>query len=283
MAMETKKNLIYLKACLRNIALMVQVIIVALIAIMPVRPVVAEDFSHPGYLSDVTDERYQVSREVVIVPPAEALLALPPPLILTEKMSKEFIHEFRYRFGFTEFEQLAFTSNRFVSGGENGRLMPVDEFIDKQHSFGKYMMRELMEYHVDSYLKGHRNTRVVYEVKEAISNVEVKAAGSYKLKFRYKISSNRLVVKLEKPNETFHQQLDANLDGTAATVRLGYDVSKTVRVNTDYSIADEIISLRGEKRLTASLVTSVTGQSFQKALGSDPKQERILLGLGWND
>lgn len=244
----------------------------------------ADDFSHPGYLSDVTDERYQVSREVIIVPPMSELLTPPPPLILTEKMSKEFSHEFRYRFGFTEFEQLQFTSNRFVSGGENGRLVPVDEFIDKQKSFGEYMMRELAEYHVDNYLKGNRNVRVVYQVKEKISNVEVKAAGTYKIKIRYKISSNRVLVKLTKPNEVFHQQLDTKLDGKGATVRLGYDVSKTVRVGADYALVDQVISLRSEKNLTPSVVASITGQSFQKNLAADePKQERLLLGLGWND
>lgn len=242
-----------------------------------------DDFSHPGYLSDVAGERSQVSREVVIVSPAATLLAPVPPMILTEKMSKEFSQEFRYRFGFTEFEQVAFTSNRFVSAGENGRLVPVDEFIDKQQAFGEYMMRELAEYHVDNYLKGHRNTRVVYQVKEAISNVEVKAAGSYKLKFRYKISSNRMVIKLEKPNEKFHQQIDTKLDGKQVAVRLGYDISKTVRVGTDYAPIDQVISLRGEKRLAASFAVSVTGQSFQKGTISTPKQERILLGLGWND
>lgn len=253
-------------------------------SIMPSSRARAEaDLSYPGYLSDVSDERYQVTREVVIMPPIEIFKTEKPEVMFTEKMNREFSKEFRYRFGFTEFEQLEFTSNRFVSGGDNGRLVPVNEFIDKQEDFGRYMIREFTEYHADRYLKGNRKTRVIYKTKEAISNVEVKAAGGYKVKFRYKLSSNRMQLKLEKPSEKFHKQLDTKLDGKETTLRLSYDLSKSLRIGTDYSPFDETLSLYAARRLTASLETSITGQSFHKDIDDTPAQERVLLGLKWND
>lgn len=240
--------------------------------------------AHPGYLFDVSDERQQVSKEVIIVPPGENVMPVTrTDAIFTEKMTKEFSSEFRLRFGFTEFEQLEFTSNRFVSGGDNGRLVPVDEFIDKQEAFGQYMMRELAEYHVDNYLKSNRNTQVVYKAKEAISNVVVEAPSGYKVKFRYKISSNRVVIKLERKGEKFLKQIDTKLNGDSTTLRLGYIISKTVQVGADYSPFEEYVALRTSKRLTPTLSTSITGQSFQKDTESMPKQERVLLGLSWND
>jgi hypothetical protein len=242
-----------------------------------------EEYAHPGYLDDVRDEKNQVTREVVIVPPMEPDATRLVDRIFTEKLTKDFSKEFRDRFGYTEFEQIGVTSNRFVGDGSMERLVPVDEYIDQQESFGQYMAKELAEYHIDSYLKGNRNTRTVYKAKQAISNVEVQSAGGYKFKFRYKIASNKMSFKFERPREKFHQQLDIKGDGRNPTVRLGYDVNKTVRLGSDYTIDDEILSLRGEKRLTPTLVTSITGQSYQKAIGDRPAQERVLLGLSWND
>jgi hypothetical protein len=145
------------------------------------------------------------------------------------------------------------------------------------------MAKELAEYHVDSYLKGNSSTRAVYKAKEAISNVTVAAPSGYKFKIRYKISSNRVTFKAEKPEERFHKQVDTKLDGSETTVRLSYDVTKSVRVGSDYAIDEEILSVRGEKRLTAALSTSLTGQSYNKTVGENPKQERVLLGLTWSD
>lgn len=242
-----------------------------------------ENGVHPGYLADVSEERFQVTREVILVPLVSQTETKLIDQIFTEKMSMEFSKEFRHRFGYTEFEQLNFTSNRFVESGDSGHLVPVDEYIDKQEDFGEYIAKELTEYHVDNYLKGNKATRQVYKVKEAISNVEVKTESGYKYKFRYKYSSNRATFKAEKPNEKFHKQLDVKLNGDDPTLRLAYDVSKSILIGTDYAIDNEIVSVRGVKRLTAALSTSITGQSFNKAIGETPKQERILLGLSWND
>ena len=251
--------------------------------VMAVPAFAQDEFSHPGYLDNVAEERAQVTREVVIVPFVNETSTELMDEIFTEKMSKEFSKEFRNRFGYTEFEQLSFTSNRFVESGDSGQLVPVDEYIDKQEDFGQYMAKELTEYHVDKYLRGNKATRNVYKVKEAISNVEVKTKAGYKFKFRYKLSSNRATFKMEKPNEKFHKQFEVKSNGDNPTVKLAYDVSKTVVIGTDYAIDDEVLSVRGEKRLTDSLRTSITGQSFNKDVGDTPKQERVLLGLSWND
>lgn len=239
------------------------------------------ELPHPGYLDDVREERYQVTREVVIVPPSNPEEARLVDRIFTEKMSKEFSREFRDRFGHTEFEQLEFTTNRAAEPMDSGRTIPQQEYVDKQEEFGQYMAKELIEYHVDQYLKGNRSTRTVYKVKETISNVEVATESGYKFKFRYKLASNKITLNMIRPNERFHKQVD--FKGENATVRLAYDVNKTVRIGTDYAVQDEILAVRGEKRLAANLITSITGQSYQKDVGDTPKQDRILLGLHWAD
>jgi len=91
-----------------------------------------------------------------------------------------------------------------------------------------------------------------------------------------------MIFKLEKPNEKFHNQADVNGDGTQPTIRLSYDATKTVRLGSDYAIDESILSLRSEKKLTPTLTTSLTGQSFPEN-GAVPAHEVVLLGLSWND
>lgn len=241
------------------------------------------EFAHPGYIEDVADERLQVTREIVIVPYQEPVGVSVMDKIFTEKMTKEFSREFRYRFGYTEFEQLEFTSNRIVESSDSGRQVQFEDYLEKQEDFGKYLAKELTEYHVDNYLKGNRSTRGIYKAKQAISNIQVNTEGGYKFKIRYKITTNRVQAQLEKPGEKFHKSVDTKLDGSEAVVHLVYDVTKTVAVGTDSDVVNEMYALRGVKRLSPELSTSITAQSFTRDLGDTPKQDRILLGLNWND
>ncbi|MEQ1664097.1 MAG: hypothetical protein ABL927_01825 [Bdellovibrionales bacterium] len=237
----------------------------------------------PGYVWNVVEERAQVVHEVIIAPDISTNKIRLVDEIFTQKLSKEFSKEFRNRFGYTEFEQLQFTSDRTVQAGVTGRLVPVAEYLDKQEKFGQFMGKELTEYHVDKYLRSGKNTRKIYEVKQKISNVEVKTASGSKLKLKYRLSSNRLNVILERPSEKFHKQIEMAPNGTEATIRLGYDLSKTISFGTDLAIQDQSYGVQAIKRLTRSLSTSITGQSFQKTIGSTPKQNRLLVGLSWND
>jgi hypothetical protein len=204
--------------------------------------------------------------------------------MISQKLSQDFSREFRKRFGHSEFEQLEFTSNRFVETTEFGRLVPVNEYIDKQKKFGQYIGKEFTEYQVDNYLKSSANTRTIYDVKEALSNVEVATKSGYKFKIKYKIASNRVIMKMQKPNQKIQNEVEMNFKGEDARIRLAYLATKTVRLETDYTVDDEITSLRAIKSLNPKLSTSITGQSFNKDVDAEtPKQERILLGLTWND
>lgn len=246
-----------------------------------------EEFEHPGYLDSVEGERDQISREVVIVPPLLTQETNLYDRIFTSKLSREFSTEFRYRFGHTEFEQISFVFNpRIEMGGTTTPLISADDYIEQQEQFGQYIAKELTEYHVNNYLKGNPKTREVYKVKERITNAEFKAGNSgYKFKYRYRLSANRIILRLEKPNQKLHPEMNLTPSGNLSpTLRIGYDVTKTINVRTDYQVEENILSVQGRKQLTASLSTSLTGQNYGKNLNESlPKQQRILLGLSWND
>jgi len=257
------------------------------IAIQPMAAFAQEDtLSHPGYIDDVREERTDPSHEVVIMPLPDLGGPTLMQQIVPDKLEKDFSKEFRNRFGITEYEQVEYESNRFADVLENeGRLTPVNEYIALQESFGKYMLAKLADYHANDYLKNNSSTRAIYEVKQKISNVEIKDSAGYKYKLNYDIASNRLSLTMEKPKEAFHKSIDTTVGTNAiTTVRLGYDVDKTVMLKSEYGIQNDGLTLQARKALAKSLATTLTGQAFGKDQpGGVPAQNRVLVGLSWTD
>jgi hypothetical protein len=246
---------------------------------------------HPGYLEDVAAERRQSSKEIVIAFPPEVITnpVTVQSQIFNERLTKEFQKEYRDRFGSSEFEQLSLVSNRFIEfgSGVSGRLVDFDEHISQQEKFGRYMSKELTEYHLDRYFRDNRATRPVYNVKKAISDVQVPVAGSYKFRFRYKLSSNSMDLSFQKPKEVFHNRLRLEWDGVraveTAVLMLGYDVSKELAVNIDHTIEKDIYSAGVIRKLTPSLASSLRYQIYKQDFQGTPAQDRVLLGLSWAD
>jgi hypothetical protein len=251
-------------------------------------PVLADElYNHPGYLNSVEDEKYQVTEEVVIMPYKETYGLTLRDKIFTEKLTKDFRKEYEDRFGRTEAEQLESSSNRFVETIDSGRLVPYNEHIKEQEKFGNYIFKELAEYHIDNYLRSDRSTRGIYEVKEKISNISVETAQGYKLKIKYKLSSNNVEFSMMKPKQKFHPRFVVNLSELStldgARLFLNYELEKNLQLESNYIFDQEIYAVGLSRRVTPALRTSVTAQRLDKQIGTNPPQDRILFGLTWND
>jgi hypothetical protein len=243
---------------------------------------------HPGYLSDVGDERSDVSQEFIILPmpdPADKTKLIDQ--IFTQKLTNDLSKQYRTTFGYTEYEQVEYTSNRFVdvTSDDSNRLTPVNEYISLQNSYGKYMIRAIADYHVDNYLKNNHDLKTIYETKQKLSNMEYKTSSGQKIKVRYNIANGTTTVSMEKPEEKFHKSVDFQVGTSPNTVaRMSYDFTKTVNVEQNYAYENQTYSLIAKRKLRANLSTSVTFQDFGKDVNTTtPKQTRLLFGVSWND
>lgn len=248
-----------------------------------------DEDSHPGYLSDVSEERGDPSHEFVIMPltdPADKVKLIDK--IFTEKLKLDLIKQYRETFGYTEYEQINNTSSRFTDAqsADSNRLTSTDDFLAKQNQFGNYMMKKMAEYHVDNYMKSNHDLKAVYETKQKLSNIEYKTSNGSKLKMRYDLASNTATFSLEKPEERFHKSIDVKLTSTAPNTiaRASYDITKVLRIESNYGIEQEISTLILSRRLAPNLMVSMTAQSLQKDIDAlTPQQNRLLLGMSWND
>jgi hypothetical protein len=238
---------------------------------------------HPGYLSDTSDEKYQVSREVVIVPMgASGELSLRDK-IFSEKITKEFKRKYEERFGRTQAEQVFNTPSQFFETEiQPGVFRTADEVAAEQRKFGNYMIKRTVEHHVDRWMKESPSARPVYELKEKISNVNVEVRPGYKARIKYSLSSNEMSVNVKNPHN-ISNRLYTDLSSNEVALFLGYPVTKKVRVQADYNFESENYSISGIRRLNQYWSASITGLEAKQ---TDPTLEPVrqaILGLSWRD
>jgi len=209
---------------------------------------------HPGYLEDVTDERSHLAKEVVILPPEEKNEVSLRDQIFTEKVSREFKMRYEERFGQTQVEQVKAIPQRFFETEIlPGQFRTAEEDAQQQRAFGSFMMRRLVEVHVDKYMRESPSARPVYELKEKVSNLDVQVKPGYKFKFKYSLSSNDLDLSMENPYKirnkiTFRMGGGASA-GADTLLFFSYPYSKEVELLSSYSVERNEVVLSGLKRL----------------------------------
>lgn len=262
-----------------------QVAPILILLVSPSGQVWAGEFEqHPGYLSDTSGERYQVSREVVIVPPESKSETSLRDKIFAEKLTKEFTQRYEERFGRTRAEQIFSTPSQFFETEvQPGIFRTADEDAQEQKDFGSFMLKRTVEYHIDRWMKESPSARPVYELKERISNVNVEVRPGYKLRFKYSLSSNDMDIYLKNPY-SIENRLRLRMgsgfgpsDVKQTVVYLGYPVTKKVRMRTDYTVENQDYNVSAIRQLGNRWSTSVTGGETVST------GERVLVGLGWRD
>lgn len=229
---------------------------------------------HPGYLASVKEERTQLSTEIVILPQEESEEIPLQDQIFTDKLTRDFRDRYERNFGRTQAQQFQSIPSRFFEKDlGNGQFVSEEEYVRRQQRFGNYMTRRLIEYHTDRYMKETPSGQKIYKVKESISNVTVKTKTGFRYKFRYNIASNDIDLKIENP---YGVDTKVTFESSNTILTMGYPISKTVRILSDYSADNSEFNLSGIKALKNGWSTSLTGTASEI-------EEKVILGFNWAD
>jgi hypothetical protein len=243
---------------------------------------------HNGYLASVDGERDLVIEDLVIIPPPPPL---GPPLrerIFNEKLSREFRDRYDEKFGRTEVEQVYNSNNRFTVYDETwGAGGTLQELSEERQKFGDYMLRRLLEYHVDSYAQNDPQVRVVWEAKERLSNINVEVR-QFRFDMNYQLAGNTFDLKVVNPwVSTARVRLQMNpgsfgpgpVDETF--ISIGRPVSRKLAIESHYAVTDGVVSLIGRTPLTPALGASLTASTFTKSSGTSRRESLYLAGLSY--
>lgn len=242
--------------------------------------------AHPGYLTAIDRERDTESRDFVLIQP-------PPPLgpnlnqrLFNDKLMKEFRERYEEKFGRTEAEQIYNSPNRFSYFNDlYGFRGTPQELNDEKRRYGDFVIRRLLEYHIDEYAKNDPKVRPVWEAKERLKEVRVEVA-SFRLDMQYSIAGNTLDLKLQNPYASMTRvriQMDAGTIGPApineVTYSLGRNLSRTVSVEMHYDAYDGLLNFIQRKELGPQLGLSFSEQTTTTDSGETPRGSTYLAGL----
>ena len=222
--------------------------------------------SRKGYLESIEGERHREAKEIVLIDkPKNNELPL-SDVIFTSKFTKEIRERYERKFGRTDIERNSLAPSRFVELEYfNGVRVTPEEDVRRKRIFGNYMIRKLFEYHLNEYFKSTPAIRPIYEVKEKISNLDVRIKGGYQLEVGYSYAGNHIKLKLKNPYKIRNRlilQMDSDGMGLGledAIFHLGYDITRKVGVNSYYATKKKGLKIIGYHKFSRSLTLSISG------------------------
>ena len=249
-------------------------------------PVVFGD--RPGYTTDIEYERNTRTHEMIMLPrpPSNG-----PPLadvIFNEKLSREFQQQYEYKFGVTQAEQVINSPGRNDEYTYNtGKNATLRQYRRDQQKFGEYMARRLLEFHVDNYAKRDKSFRQVYEIKDKVSNVEVKSKTGYSIKWKYNIAGPTMDFTIKNPLE-IDARVRLEMSGLVSKpneviYQLSYPISKRYAISELVKQMDGIFQTVLSRSLTAHVGVSISVSFDTNPAGANIQQNTYLLGLGYHE
>jgi hypothetical protein len=230
-----------------------------------------------GYISSLDQEIIQPMSELVLVSKPEALREKGSEVVFTSSLHKEFRDRYRDQFGFTEAQQfLNDPVDVQFYGQARGYSIQEEQHRENRRKFGEYVMKRTVEFHADNYFKSDPQLRAVYEVKERLSNLDVKVNETTKLNTNYSFAGNYVTTTLENPyiNSQVRLEMAGTTPGaineTQASLYRGITPSTNGEVY--YKFNEQKYSLVGRKRFTDKIETSMTYQS-------SPAETLYLVGF----
>lgn len=241
---------------------------------------------HHGYVGDVTEERNKRDIEMVMLDKPKSPPPPPGQKVFNEKLSKEFKDQYAYRFGQTNSEQLLQPKRDDQYLYYTGERLTVQQYADKQKQFAEFMVRRLTEFHIDDYAKHDRDFRQVYELKDRVSNLDVKVA-SYKFLWKYNFAGPSMDINVKNPYDIdfkVRMEMDGIISSPSEYIyTVGYAINPRISTKFVHRQKDGLYQSIWSRRMTKHISTSITGSVDTKVFGPVQQQNLFLVGLSWSE
>lgn len=239
-----------------------------------------------GYTQDVYQEKSEHYSEVkifVAIPQKNTQLQ---EEIFNKKLSKEFKEKYREKFGNIDTDGILFTSGRFDNLDIDNRFsVNIEKKYNERKSFAEFMMKRLTEYHFDNYFKNEPNLRPAYEMKEKLSNIEVKVNQEVKLDFKYSLAGNTMEIIANNPwlDSKVILEMDPKSFGPSSVNETKLYFSKLIeskrRITQTTLLQDGVWLIEMFRPHKYNLATNLGYSNYFLPNGKTPREQKILFGL----
>lgn len=240
-----------------------------------------------GYTYDVQSEKDERFYEIFLFirPPSKQTDL--KEVIFNRELSKEFKDKYREKFGQLDSESIIYQPTKFSVLDENrGAILSVEKSNNDRKVFGEYMLKRLSEWHIDNYFKTDPTMRPVYELKEKLSNLEVKVNKETKVNIRYSLSDNTADIIVDNPYVDAKLTLQMNPrqfgPGNIEEQKLVIEkqLEPKLRLNTWATYNDGIASAEIIRALKWNWSTSFRTTAAFKPGSPSPRESHYRVGIG---
>ncbi len=238
-----------------------------------------------GYISSIDQDTIEPMKDLVLISqPVELRPVTSTEKVFTLKLQKEFQDQYRQRFGFTEAQQfLNDPVDVTFYGNTHGYSKEDEKHRADRRSFGEYIVKKTMEFHVDNYFKSEPQLKKVYEFKERISHLDVKVNEETKINSNYDFAGNYVTTTVENPYVNARLQLDMAGSTPGAindtTFALYRGITSTITAETYYKFNSNLYSAVVRKHVSDNIETSVTMETSSRDTNDRPTGTMFLVGL----
>ena len=242
---------------------------------------------HSGYVAAAETEKDVEYVDMIPIAP-------PPDLpsfnqrIFNDSLLKEFRDRYEEKFGRTEVERVYNSPNKYSYYNDLYGFKGTAQEMDlERRRYGDFVLRRLLEYHVDNYAKNDPKVRPVWEAKERLKDIRVQIH-KIRIDFNYSIAGNTLDVNLYNPYFPLARtrvQMDPAIFGPADVKETTFSIGRPLTVKTSaevhYALTDGLLSLIQRRSLTPALGCSFTESWTTKATGTSPRERKFLAGISY--
>ncbi len=239
-----------------------------------------------GYISDVQAEKEERFYEIFLfsIPPVKSTNL--KDIIFNRELSTEFKEKYREKFGQLDSESIVYQPTKFSILDENrGAILSVEQTNNKRKEFAEFMIKRLVEWHLDNYIKKDPTMRPVYELKEKLSNVEVQVTKETKVNIRYSLSDNSADVIVDNPYVDSKLSLEMNPrqfgPGPIQEQKMVIEkqLDKRHRINTWATQTDGICSIEFIRLFRGHWSTNLASTAAYKGGGTSSRETKYLVGF----
>ncbi|GEM_PF-2677243 len=236
-----------------------------------------------NYTQDIEQEKSQSYVEVYLQFNPLKELSL-KDYIFNKELSKEFILRYQDQFK-PQFEPLITNYNDISTAYNSSAIL----LTNQKKEFAEYMIKRLVEWHLDHYIQSDPAMKTIYEVKEKLQKIEVKVTKQTKLNMKYSLASNIFDFIVETPyldEARLTLRMDPKSFGPnslqSTTLFLTKKISKKNSVQFNWEQTTEVQSINWLKQIPEYKIHTYYGLSVanqKTTLNSD--LTRANIGMGW--
>lgn len=214
------------------------------------------------------------------------MFALPDPIEpplkdiwFNHQLSKEIRSRYVDQFGSVDTEALIYRNTRYAEMHDKAPdQSSFDATRNQRRQFGEFIIKRLLEWHVDNEMKAKPELRRAYEIKQALSEVTVPVTANSKLEVHLSLVGDSINILYLNPYIKGQYVIDPVLNENKFILSKSIDTKTNVQ--TEIFEKDGVASIEIQRLFPRNASASLKESSWYNPVGITPRESKTSVLFG---